>query len=102
MVLNFAPLSWSCWYSTPVKDGVLWERGVSSFVCESMFSSVSLTILQSQFINIISPRFVISLLKQISSEEFGSKSSLILIVSRSVACVFRLWFENKCSQLWDK
>jgi hypothetical protein len=46
----------------------------SSFVCISTFFSVSLTVLQSQFINIGSLRFVISLLKQISSEDFGSKS----------------------------
>jgi hypothetical protein len=36
---------------------------ISSFVCKSMFSGVSLTVLQLQFINIGSLRFVISLLK---------------------------------------
>jgi hypothetical protein len=57
-----------------------------------MFSGVSLTVLQLQFINIGSLRYVISLLKQISSEDFVSKSQLILITSISVASVFRLWF----------
>jgi hypothetical protein len=52
---------------------VMRER-LSSFVCKSMFSGVSLTILESQFINTGSLGFVISLLKQISSEDFGSKS----------------------------
>jgi hypothetical protein len=47
---------------------------LSSFVCRSVFSGVSITVLQSQFINIGSLRFVVSLLKQISSEDFGSKS----------------------------
>jgi hypothetical protein len=48
----------------------------SSFVCKKkiMFSGVSLTILQRQLISIGSLRFVISLLKQIPSEDFGSKS----------------------------
>jgi hypothetical protein len=46
----------------------------SSFVCKSVFSGVSLAILQSQYINIISLRFVISLLKQMSSDDFGGKS----------------------------
>jgi hypothetical protein len=43
-------------------------------VRKSMFSDVSLTTLQPQFINIISLRIAISLLKQISNEYFGSKS----------------------------
>jgi hypothetical protein len=46
----------------------------SSFVWKSMFSGVYLSILELQFISIINLRFVISLLKQISSEDFGSKS----------------------------
>jgi hypothetical protein len=46
----------------------------SSFVRKSMFYGVSVTILQLQFINCGSLRSVISLLKQISSEDFGSKS----------------------------
>jgi hypothetical protein len=41
---------------------------------QSMFSGVSLKILQSQFINIVSLGNAISLLKQISSEGSGSKS----------------------------
>jgi hypothetical protein len=28
MILNFALLDWSCWYSNPVKYGVLRERAV--------------------------------------------------------------------------
>jgi hypothetical protein len=47
---------------------------LSSFVLISMFSGVSVTVLQLQLISIISLRFVISLLKQISSEDFVSKS----------------------------
>jgi hypothetical protein len=46
----------------------------SRLVCKSVFSGVSLTVLRSQFINIGSLRFVIGLLKQISSEDFASKS----------------------------
>jgi hypothetical protein len=46
----------------------------SSFVCKSMFSGVYLIVLQSQFINTGNLGFVIGLLKQISSENFGSKS----------------------------
>jgi hypothetical protein len=46
----------------------------SSFVCKSMVSGVSLTALESQFISIGSVRVVIIFLKQISSEDFGSKS----------------------------
>jgi hypothetical protein len=46
----------------------------SSFVCKSVFSGVSLMILQSQFINIGSLRFVIGVLKQISSGGFESQS----------------------------
>jgi hypothetical protein len=46
----------------------------SSFMCKSMFYGVSLTVLQSQFLHIGSPIFVISLLKQISSEGFGSRN----------------------------
>jgi hypothetical protein len=46
----------------------------SSFVCKSMFSGVSLTVLQLQFISIDSLKLVISLLEQIFSEDFGSKS----------------------------
>jgi hypothetical protein len=46
----------------------------SRFACKSLFSGVSLTVLQSQLINIDSLRFVISLLRQVSSEDFGSKS----------------------------
>jgi hypothetical protein len=45
-----------------------------SFVCKSVFYGISVTILQSLFIYIISLQFVNSLLKQISSEGFGSKS----------------------------
>jgi hypothetical protein len=36
MVLNFALLGWSCWYSTPVKDGVLRERGFQA-LCAKVF-----------------------------------------------------------------
>jgi hypothetical protein len=46
----------------------------SSFVCKSMFSGISLTALQLHFINTGILRFVISLFKRISSEDFGSKS----------------------------
>jgi hypothetical protein len=46
----------------------------SSFVCKSTFSGVSLTILLSQLMYIISLIFVIILMKQLSSEDFGSKS----------------------------
>jgi hypothetical protein len=60
----------------------------SSFVCKSMFSGVSLTVLQSQFINIGSLRFVINLFKQVSSEDFGRKSELILIFSISVFVLY--------------
>jgi hypothetical protein len=73
MILNFTQLVLSCWYSTPVKDGVLEERSFKSFVCKMVFSGVALSV-ESHFINITSPRFVISLLKQISCEEFGRKS----------------------------
>jgi hypothetical protein len=59
---------------------------------QSMFSGVSVKIFQSQFISIDSQRFVINLSKQISSEDFGSKSQVILIASNNVSCVFRLWF----------
>lgn len=31
MILNFAPLGWSCWYSTPMKDGVLKEEVFQAF-----------------------------------------------------------------------
>jgi hypothetical protein len=59
----------------------------SSFVCEGyFFCGVSLTVLQSRFIIL---RFTISLLKHISSEDFGSKS-LILTASIIVPCIFRL------------
>jgi hypothetical protein len=46
----------------------------SSFVGKSTFSGVSLRILELQFIRSGSLTSVISLLKQISSEDFGSKS----------------------------
>jgi hypothetical protein len=46
----------------------------ASFVCKSKFSGVYLMVLQSRFMNIGSLSFVISLLKEISSEDFGSKS----------------------------
>jgi hypothetical protein len=60
-----------------LKFGERWrvERArFSSFVCKSMFPGVFLTVLHSQFINVGNLRFVISLLKQISNEDFGSKS----------------------------
>jgi hypothetical protein len=44
----------------------------SSFVYKNMFSGVSLTILQSQFIKNICLRFVVSSLKRISSEDLLS------------------------------
>jgi hypothetical protein len=44
-----------------------------SFVWKSMFLGVSLTILQLQFISIISSKFVISILKHIFSEDCASK-----------------------------
>jgi hypothetical protein len=56
-----------------------------------MFCGVSLSVLQSHFINTVGLTFVISLLKQISSEDIGSKSWLILIALISVSCVCRLW-----------
>jgi hypothetical protein len=83
MILNFAPLDLLCWYSTSVKDGVLRKRGVQG-LC------VSLTVLQSQFINIDSLRFVISLFEQTSSEDFETKSQLMLIASISVSFAFGL------------
>jgi hypothetical protein len=46
----------------------------SSFVCKSKFSDVSLMVFQLQFVSIGSLRFVINILKQISSEDFGSES----------------------------
>jgi hypothetical protein len=64
----------------------------SSFLGERMFSGVSITVLHSQVISTGSLRYVISLLKQTSSEDFGSKSELMLIASISVAFVFKLWF----------
>jgi hypothetical protein len=45
MILNFAPLGWSCWHSAPVKRCRVQTTRFSSFVCKSMFSDVSLTIL---------------------------------------------------------
>jgi hypothetical protein len=60
--------------STPVKDGVLTERSFQALYAKNIFSGVSFMVLQSQFINIGSLRFVIILLKQISSEDFRSKS----------------------------
>jgi hypothetical protein len=70
MILHFTPLGWSCWYSIPVKDGVLLKRGLQALCANVCF----LAVLQSQFTNIGSLRFVISLLKQVTSEDFGSKS----------------------------
>jgi hypothetical protein len=76
MFLHFTPLDLSCWYSTSVKDGVLREREdhFQALWAKSVFSGVSLTILMSSFISIVSLEFVISLLKHVSSEDFGSKS----------------------------
>jgi hypothetical protein len=37
MNLNFAPLDSSRWYSTPVKDGVLTERGLQALCAEVCF-----------------------------------------------------------------
>jgi hypothetical protein len=41
MFVSFAPLVSSCWYSTPVKDGVLFLRGIQTLcakVCFLVFS----------------------------------------------------------------
>jgi hypothetical protein len=73
----------------------------SSFV-RKVFSCGSLTVLQSQFINIGRPKFVIILLKHVSSEGFGSKYLLILIVSTNVLCFLGYGLENKCSLLRAK
>jgi hypothetical protein len=37
MIFNFAPLGLSCWYSTPVKDGVLRKRGFQAFCAKVCF-----------------------------------------------------------------
>jgi hypothetical protein len=74
MILNCAPLSWSCWYSSPVKDGVLRKCGFQALCAKVCVSGVSLTVLRPQFINTGSLKFVFSLLKQVSSEDLGSKS----------------------------
>lgn len=47
--------------------------GDLSFVRENMFSDVSVAILQSRFISTGRLRFVIDLLKELSSEDFVSK-----------------------------
>lgn len=62
----------------------------SSSVCESLFSGVSVMVLRSRFIITGSLRFVIGLLKHISSEDFGSKLQSVLIASISVPYAFRL------------
>jgi hypothetical protein len=60
---------------TQVEDGVL-NSAVFKFCVSSKFSGASPVISQSQFINIVSPRFGISLLKQISSEDVLEVSHL--------------------------
>jgi hypothetical protein len=50
------------------------EVRFASFVCKSMFSDVSRTILQSNSVSIGSQRIVISLVKQIFSGDFVGKS----------------------------
>lgn len=67
-------LGLSCWYSTPAEDGVLCFARFSRFMSRSMFSGASFAIIQSQLISIDSLKCLISLLKQISTEDFGSKS----------------------------
>jgi hypothetical protein len=37
MILSFAPLGWSSWYSTSVKDGVLTQRGFQALCAEVCF-----------------------------------------------------------------
>jgi hypothetical protein len=37
MILNFALLGWSYWYSTPVKDGVLGERSFPALCAKVYF-----------------------------------------------------------------
>jgi hypothetical protein len=41
MILNFAPLGWLCWYSTPVKDGVFRNRGFQACVQKYVFCRFS-------------------------------------------------------------
>jgi hypothetical protein len=55
-----------------------------------MLSGVYLTILQLQFINITRLKLVISILKQILTEDFGSKSQLILIAWIKVSGDFEI------------
>lgn len=69
----------------------IWRVGkerFSSFVDKSMFTGVSLMIIQCQFISVDNLKFVNSLLKQLFSEDVTSKSCIILIGWNSVTCVF--------------
>jgi hypothetical protein len=50
------------------------ERARISAMCPEVFSGVTIAILQSQCINTSSTSFVLHLLKQIYSEDFGRKS----------------------------
>lgn len=75
---------------------------VPSFVYRIVFSGVSLMVLQSQFIGIGSSRFVISLLKEVSRENVGSKLQLILIPSISVSFFLYYGLGNRRSQPWVK
>jgi hypothetical protein len=70
-----------------MKGAVFWgEKYV--FLC-------FLTTLQSEFINIGNLKFLISLLKQVSCEDIGWKSWLILIVSISFIMLLDYGLEKK-------
>jgi hypothetical protein len=69
MILNFAPLGWSCWYSIPVKDGVLRERGFQDLYAKVCFVTFLLLFYCHSLSTLASLRFVISLMKQIFSED---------------------------------
>lgn len=90
MLVLYSGERWRVW------TAVLWR-----FVCRSVFSGVSLKILQSPFINIISLRSVFCLLKTICNEGFESKSQLMLIAWSSVSCSLRLVFESQVQPTLD-
>jgi ribosome recycling factor len=73
---------------------------IPSFACKSMFCGVCHAVLQLQFINTGSLRSVISLLKQVSSEVFESKSYLMQIALVNVSCAFSLWFGRQVQPTW--
>jgi hypothetical protein len=74
MILHFAPLGSSCWYSKPVKDGALVERGFQALCTEVSFLAFLLQFCSRSLSTLATEEFLISFLKQISSEDLVSKS----------------------------